>query len=333
MSNKLAEIRAKLQALDNKASGNKSGGDNTNYPFWNIATDGQARIRFLPDADPENTFFWVEKQVIKLPFPGIKGDDENKQVWVQVPCVEMWGDQCPVHQEIRPWFNDETLKDTARTYWKKRSYIFQGLVVDSSLTEDSVPENPIRRFVIGSQIFKLIKSSLLDPDFEYIPTDYENGTDFIIAKTSKGGYADYSTSKWARRESALDQDQLAMVEGSELQDLKSSLPRKPSAEELNIIFEMFEASVEGELYDPSKFGKYYRPFGFEYQETNSPAKTEEKTTPAKVDVKLEAAQKALADDEDEPSNSAPAEEESAPSSSSTSGKSAQEILSMIRNRK
>jgi len=33
-----------------------------------------------------------------------------------------------------------------------------------------------------------------------LPTDFLKGLDFRIAKTSKGGFADYSTSKWSRRE-------------------------------------------------------------------------------------------------------------------------------------
>ena len=38
---------------------------------------------------------------------------------------------------------------------------------------------------------------------ENLPTDYVAGTDFRLAKTTKGQYADYSTSsKWARKETA-----------------------------------------------------------------------------------------------------------------------------------
>ena len=67
-------------------------------------------MRFLPDADSSNSFFWIERQVIKLPFNGVKGDINSKQVTVQVPCVEMFGENCPVLAEVRPWYKDETLK-------------------------------------------------------------------------------------------------------------------------------------------------------------------------------------------------------------------------------
>lgn len=324
----LAEIRAKLQALDNKTNNNFTS-DRANYPFWNLQDGETCKVRFLPDGNEENTFFWVERQQIKIPFSGIKGDDENKKVTVTVPCVEMWGETCPVHQEIRPWFKDPSLEDTARTYWKKRSYIFQGIVQESPMAEEEVPENPIRKFIIGSQIFKLIKSSLMDPDFEYLPTDYINGTDFLIARSTKGSYADYSTSKWARRESALTEQQLQDIETHGLVDLTTYLPEKPNAEQLTAIFEMFEASVAGELYDPERWAKYYKPYGFEYKGSANaapPAANKPSVTAGTNTVRQQDEVQAEADDSaNEPVSTA--------SASSTTGKSAQEILEMIRNRK
>jgi hypothetical protein len=266
MATSLAEIRAKLLEQEQKAQGksnNQGGGDNTVYPFWNIAEGSSATLRFLPDADESNIYFWKERQMIRIPFSGIKGQDEHKQVTVTVPCVEMWGDTCPVHAEIRPWFKDPSLEDTARKYWKKRSYIFQGFVTESPMAEDNVPENPIRRFVINPSIFNIIKAALMDPDFPEIPTDYEQGTDFKLVKTQKGQYADYSTSNWARRERGLSDAERQAVETHGLFDLNEFMPKQPGQEEMNAIFEMFEASVEGQAYDVDRWGTYYRPWGVE----------------------------------------------------------------------
>ena len=261
----LAEIRAKLQAQEagNTRTQSTGGGDNAIFAHWNIPEGTSATLRFLPDADDTNTFFWKERQMIRLSFPGVKGQDETKQVTVQVPCVEMWGEQCPVHAEIRPWFKDPAMEDMGRKYWKKRSYIFQGFVTQSDMQEDSVPENPIRRFVISPQIYKIISSALMDPEFQEIPTDYEAGTDFKIVKSTKGQYADYSTSNWARRERSLDQAERDAIASNGLFNLNDFLPKKPNAEELNAIFEMFEASVDGQMYDVERFGAYYRPYGVE----------------------------------------------------------------------
>jgi len=262
----IAEIRAKLEAMEAKSSGKSrnTNTDNTLFQHWNIEEGQTATVRFLPDGDPDNVFFWAERLMIRLPFPGVKGaEDESRGVTVQVPCGEMYGDACPVLTEIRPWFKDPTLEDQAKTYWKKYSYIFQGFVCDNPLNEENPPENPIRRFVINKQIFNLIKDALMDPDMEDIPTDYTAGTDFIIKKTAKGQYADYTTSKWARKERALTEEELAAIDEYGLNDLKDFLPERPSAEHYQVIKEMFEASVDGELYDPERWGNFYKPWGVE----------------------------------------------------------------------
>jgi len=275
----LAEMRAKLAQMEPKSSDKKATSqDNALYPFWNIDDNETATIRFLKDKDPTNTFFWVPREMIRLTFPGVKGGDEHKPVTVQVPCMEMWpGEVCPVHTEIRPWFQDPSLEEKARSYWKKRSYIFQGLVTDNPLKEDS-PENPIRRFVIGPQIFNLIKRAIMDPDMENSPTDALAGTDFKLTKTSKGKYADYTSSNWARRESSLNDEQLAAIDTYGLNDLKDFLPAKPTPEGVRAIAEMFEASVDGELYDVEKWGDFYRPWGVDKPNNSSSTTTAASTT-------------------------------------------------------
>ena len=259
----LAEIRAKLQAAEANTGNNRqsSSGDNAIYPHWNIKEGESATIRFLPDADPNNTFFWQERNMIRLPFNGVKGEMDNKNVLVQVPCIEMWGESCPILAEVRTWFKDSSLEEMGRKYWKKKSYIFQGFVRENPLADDTTPANPIRRFIMSPQIFTIIKSSLMDPDMEELPTDYTNGLDFRITKTQKGGYADYTTSQWARKESALTEAEQAAVNEHGLYTLADFLPKKPSEQELKVMKEMFEASVDGRPYDAERWGAYYRPAG------------------------------------------------------------------------
>ncbi len=260
----LAEIRSKLQEAQNKSSGNSTGGgDNAIYPHWNMQEGKEAVVRFLPDGNPNNTFFWVERAMIKLPFAGVKGETDNRQVQVQVPCVEMYNDGsvCPILSEVRGWFKDKSLEEMGRKYWKKRSYIFQGFVIEDPLKEDTTPDNPIRRFIIGPQIYQIIRSALMDPELEELPTDYLRGVDFRIAKTSKGGFADYSTSKWSRRERALSDTEKAAIDTHGLFDLSAFLPKKPTDVELKVMKEMFEASVDGEPYDMERWGQYFKPAG------------------------------------------------------------------------
>jgi len=257
----LAEIRAKLKEQESRQGGNTSGGDNGIYPFWNMAEGTTASLRFLPDGDNNNTFFWRERLMIKLPFAGVKGETDSKPVQVQIPCMEMYGESCNILNEVRGWFKDPSLEDMGRRYWKKRSYLFQGFVNDDPLKEETVPENPIRRFIIGPQIFQIIKQALMDPDMEELPTDYTSGIDFRLNKTSKGGFADYSTSNWARRERPLNDKEMHAINSFGLFSLNDFLPKKPTDVEIKIMQQMFEASVDGEAYDSERWSQYFRPAG------------------------------------------------------------------------
>ena len=332
----LAEIRAKLSSMESKPGSNNSPqSDNAIYPFWNIDEGTSTVLRFLPDSDADNTFFWVERQMIRLTFPGVIGG-ENRPVTVQVPCMEMWGDTCPVLSEVRPWFKDPSLEDMGRKYWKKRSYIFQGFVTDNPLNE-TAPENPIRRFVIGPQVFNIIKGALMDPDMENLPTDYVNGTDFRLTKTTKGQYADYSTSKWARKESGLTEDQLGGIDTHGLHNLNDFLPAKPSAEGVQAITEMFAASVDGEMYDPQRWGQFYKPYGLDIPKSSG-TQTQATVAPAQAPAPAPAVAETPAPVvETAPAVApavAPAPVETAPAEASGDAgkKSADDILNMIRNR-
>jgi hypothetical protein len=318
----LAEIRQKLQEAQSKSTGQSTGGgDNAIYPHWNMPEGKEAVVRLLPDGNSANTFFWVERAMIKLPFAGIKGETDSRAVQVQVPCVEMYNDgtACPILAEVRGWFKDKSLEEMGRKYWKKRSYIFQGFVVEDPIKEDKIPENPIRRFIIGPQIYQIIRSALMDPELEELPTDFLRGVDFRIAKTSKGGFADYSTSKWSRRERALTDQEKAAIEQFGLFDLSSFLPKKPTDVELKVMKEMFEASVDGEAYDMERWGQYFKPAGMG-QATGDP------------NVPTAAKFVAISEEDDESVAAAPAPKAEAPAVVSESASRAQDILTMIRNR-
>jgi hypothetical protein len=285
----LAEIRAKLKEQESRQGGNTSGGDNGIYPFWNMAEGTTASLRFLPDGDNNNTFFWRERLMIKLPFAGVKGETDSKPVQVQIPCMEMYGESCAILNEVRGWFKDSSLEEMGRKYWKKRSYLFQGFVNDDPLKEETVPENPIRRFIIGPQIFQIIKQALMDPDMEELPTDYTSGIDFRLNKTSKGGFADYSTSNWARRERPLNDKEMHAINSFGLFSLNDFLPKKPTDVEIKIMQQMFEASVDGEAYDSERWSQYFRPAGMSAMtgDPNTNANSTPTTTTTVVETKEE----------------------------------------------
>ena len=261
--------------------------------------------------------------MIKL--PGVKGETDPRTSTSS--CMEMYD---VIYKRLEV-VQDPGAEDMGRKYWKKRSYIFQGFVVDDPLKEDSQPENPIRRFIIGPQIFQLIKAALMDPDMEELPTDYTAGVDFRLAKGSKGGYADYGASNWARRERPLGDSEMAAINNHGLFNLNDFLPKKPGEVEVKVLTEMFEASVDGEAYDPDKWSQYFRPAGMQAR-TGDPNASAPKATPApatpvaetKTDTGWkEPAQEATPEPAPAPApEAAPAEEAGG----------AQDILAMIRAR-
>jgi hypothetical protein len=223
-----------------------------------------------------------------------------------------------------------------RKYWKKKSYLFQGFVRENPISDDQTPENPIRRFIISPQIFNLVKAALLDPELENLPTDYQGGLDFIVTKTSKGGYADYSTSKWSRKESALDATENGAVETHGLHNLGDFLPKKPGEAELKVMKEMFEASVDGQAYDAERWGNYYRPRGqFNLPATAAtnasatPAAQPATPAPTAEATPAPAVEAPKAEPVAEAAPTAPVETPAEPASG---GQRAEDILSMIRNR-
>jgi hypothetical protein len=343
----LAEIRAKLLAASQQGSGSTrpSGGDNALFPHWNAPDNSTTTVRFLPDGDKSNSYFWVERGVIKMPFAGIAGEANSKEVVVEVPCMENWGETCPVVQEARGFYKlakielakgDKAKSDEydalGSTYWKKKTYLMQGFVVDTKLVEDNLPENPIRRFVISPQIYPFISQSLLQPDIEEIPTDYVRGLDFKITKTTKPGgkFADYNTSGWARRERALSDVEMAAINQYGLFDLKSFLPKKPTEVELKVIMEMLEASLAGEAYDMDRWGQYYKPRGNrsnnKFQSSDESVDVTSLATSAPVQKSAPVVETVPAEEAAPPFNEPTAD------SNNDAAKRAQDILAKIRNR-
>lgn len=257
-------IKAKLREASEKKGGQQTtkstGGDKTTYPFWNIPENTSALVRFLPDADPDNVFFWVKKETIKLPFSGSIGGEyaTEEDGEVTVPCIDMFGMSCPITAHIRPWWKDEEMKPLARVYYKKPAFIFQGFVVQSPFEETELPENPIRKFSLNRSIYEIVEQSLLNPDMEDSPVDYLAGRDFKLSKTKKGEYANYSTSSWSFRTRSLDENEALAIEQHGLFDLKESMGRRPDQDEVEMIKAMFRDSLDGKPFDNEAYGHLYR---------------------------------------------------------------------------
>jgi len=248
-------LRKKLQEEDKRQ---KNFEDRAVYRFWDAPYEERVVIRFLPDGDENNPFFWVKKETIKLTFHGTT-EDLNEQVTLYVPCVEMYGKRCPILAELRKIFKsgDDDLVEKARNFWKKTSYVFQGFVVDSPIEEEELPENPIRRFTINKQLFSVIRGGLLDPDLEVIPVDYDRGRDFFIVRTKQGQYSSYIQSKWSMKERPLSEEERNAIKKYGLWNLKDFLPAEPTDKELSDYYDMFCVAFTEKPFDTDKWAKYY----------------------------------------------------------------------------
>ena len=295
----LAEIRALLAAEQAKQDAAKNGTFTGNsqpdafLAFWNIPENADLNLRFLPDGDSQNQYFWREREMINLEFNGVKGVHTDK-VRLQVPCNEMWVPKsCPILTEVRQWYaiaketGNEDLTKQASKYWKKKSYLFQCLVAPNSVEvkDDNAPENPIRRVLVNKDLFEKIKSILMNPDVEELPTDFEHGRDFRVIKSKNaGGFNNYDASQFKFSERPLNQDERNAVDQYGLFNLSEFMPKQPTPEELNAIKEMFEASVNGEAYDPARWAAFYRPAGVQ-----KPSSAQSATTQTETPVSVPAA--------------------------------------------
>lgn len=283
-----ALLAAEEEKNQNKGSGDSSSGkigDSPVYPHWSIPLDSIATLRFLPDGNPTNPFFWVERAIRKIPFAGVKGlDTGTRRIEVQVPDLNAFEKNLdPIQQVISPWWN-EGRKEEYRTYKKRLSYIYQGFVrvhpgfVDSQgkKVEDAQPENPIRRFIMAPKIHEMIKAIIMNAKIKHSPIDYEHGRDFDIHLRKQGEHNNYDSSAWSFEEDSLRVEELEAIEQFGLFDLSEFVPSKPSDDHIKAIAEMFEASLAGLPYDPERWADYYRPAGIDLSSDNKKTqKTEE----------------------------------------------------------
>lgn len=259
----ISELRKRLlaQAAPPQTTPSKPTTDPAIFPYWDLPDQGSATIRFLPDGNPDNSFFWVERAMLRLPFNGVRGQIYSKPLVVYVPCMEMWNEACPILAEVRAWLKDPSLEEIGRKYWKRRSYLFHGFVRQCNLMEPEKPASPIRRFIVNPQLFNPIRAGLLNPNIDELPTDYIKGLDFKIVKTYLNGYANYNKSNWIYKELALNEMEKQALTSIGIENISRYLPKKPNDQEQKAIWEMFEASIDGEAYNYEKWGEFYKPQG------------------------------------------------------------------------
>ena len=235
MALSLDDLISQFKAADEKKS-SFSGGDW--FPFWKEDFDETSTFRFLPDGDPQASHFLVEKWQHRLDVT-IDGKTEQRSI----PCLSQYGKNCPVCNVAKKFY-DEDDDDNGSRFYKKRSWIGQGIVVDAPFDYEE-PEKQPKLISIGWQIYSAIKTQIMQRDVDCMPTEFEKGYNFRITKTrGAGGRANYSNSRFAPHPSAIDPE---LLETLELHILKNKLPKEPSLENVQA---MLTSALTGEPYTP-----------------------------------------------------------------------------------
>ena len=223
MSDAKSKLDALKSAFDKKAT-NTGGGDQSwklKYPFWKMPDDSTAVVRFLPDLDDENNLgFLVENLQHELIVNGQKKT---------VPCLSMHGEDCPICQLSRKYY-DEKNDEMGKKYYRKKSYLGQVIVIESPIEHDQ--SQLVKLIEFGPAVFKQIQAAFQSGDLEVPPYELKGGYNFRIKKTKNGQYASYTTSSFAPKQSDLEDEILEAINLYNLADYRGAKMDRATVEAL-----------------------------------------------------------------------------------------------------
>lgn len=284
MALNLQEMRAKMESKNASSQfQNKEFGSSDIFKFGDLKAGDEIRIRFVEDADKTNSFFWRERHSRTLRFNSLllpNGTMMSKDTFVSVPAFNLKSNETncdDLPQEYLYKSNEDVIQQKIKGFWidgdktsqalynkfgKKVTYLFQGFVHSPGY------ETKLYRFVINKDLFNLIKTFMSDSEIEDVPCDIQNGRDFILKVSEKNvvingtnqKVKDYVTqSKWSGKVSPLTAEEVAYIEEHGAFDLKKFLPKRPSAEQEQIMLDMYGASYDGNPYDIKNWSSTFRP--------------------------------------------------------------------------
>ena len=218
----LAALAEQFKQKTNEGGGGDSAVWKLFFPFWKSDMDSVSVVRFLPDADEENPMgFLVENHSHELV---VNGKREK------VPCLKMYGEECPVCQLSQKYYDEKSPdhnETLGKKYYRKKSYIGQVLVMETSIPHDQ--EQLVKLIDFGPAVFKAIQAAFQSGDLEEAPSELKGGYNFRIKKTKSGEYASYTTSSFAPKASDVGDD---VIEQLNLYDLKEYRTAKMSRDVL-----------------------------------------------------------------------------------------------------
>ena len=235
-------VKAQFAEKKSPSNNNNTNTLNDYYPHWMIDFGKDAIVRFVPDKNPDNPWFLLERYMHEISIDGRKR---------KIPCLKNYDPkaECPMCKKSVEFYDLEGKTSVrGKQLYRKLQWLGQVLVID-----DPLPANPetsekftgkVKPVLIGSQIYESIDLAVQDGDVSGAPHDYDNGTNFIIKKLKSGEYSDYSRSKFAREATVLDDATVDYIEDT-IVDLKTLLPAKPSVESMLETLNLFLNGASG----------------------------------------------------------------------------------------
>jgi len=231
-------------------------------PYYKLQPGTSMVVRFLANQDPAELFY-AQLNEMSLPFGGIVNspeDDTFEDVTVKFPSLTTWGTPDPILKDQKKNWDfpkDSPQRDLARTYYFKKFYYMQGIIMTGPLVEQNEPANPIRPFRMGPQLFDTLKGGL-NESMEYAPFGDTHGRDFTIRKTLQGQFGNYSTSSWSFRERPWGSTEQNAVDKYGPADLAELIGPEPDQDVVDMTWELYQASLKGEPFDHAKWGSHFR---------------------------------------------------------------------------
>ena len=270
-------LRSSLkQAKDSE----KAGGGLVDQRFWKpeVPEKGRAtyRIRILPNVKT-NGVPWIKyfQHVIKSP--------DGK--WVVENCPVTLGKDCPFCNYSAGLFNtgDPSDEKTARTFWRKKNYMANILVVKDPRNEGA-NEGKIFLYRFGQKIWQKLDAALFPDEKsgeeELFFIDPVEGYDLnLVCKTQgqgKEAYPNYDDSTFAREKTAIAPSTAEMDKIlDEIYDMESEFLSPSKFKSFDVLEDMFQTKFKGVSTKEDKPAKV---------ETKQESKVEEKST-TKTEVK------------------------------------------------
>ncbi len=268
MSDALAKLRAAQAAL--KAQNEKTNhGPSELFRHWNLDYDKSCTLRFLPDGDETNLFFWKKKMLWEWKFPTADGGE----VKIVMPCKKTFNPTASdeVYSLLGEMFQlskktgDQSHAETAKAYWVKTSFMMQGFVRASDYKEEQVPESLIRKFDFSKEIFtdtidKRVQDTNEETALRSWPVDFDAGLNYIVKKTKgANGYANYNGSQFSFNPTPLTEEERAAIAGG-IPHLSRYLPTPLSDEAYGLQMTMLETALSGGVWNKEWEDAGFKPY-------------------------------------------------------------------------